>query len=133
MIIKDKKRRRIPQYAAHQKKHLAENRLELYLEYSIRQSNSDIPCCRCCGQNSHTDFLEVDHIQGKKEMESIPELMKLGYSSTLDSQHLVNWIIRNNFLRDLQTEYFQILCCNCNKTKGMAKNNNECPMKGKPH
>ena len=104
------------------------NRLKILQHYSRDISESDIPCCSCCGLNSHIDFLDIDHITGKKEMESEPELVNLGYSSKLDGTVLNLWIIKNNFLKG-----FQILCKNCNQAKGMNKNNNECPMKNKPH
>jgi hypothetical protein len=68
------------------------------------------------------DFLALDHIAGRRQMDSEPELIKLGYSSKLESHALVNWIIRNNF-----PEGFQILCHNCNTAKGMKKNDNICP------
>ena len=61
-------------------------------------------------------------------MESEPELVNLGYSSKLDGTVLNLWIIKHNFPKG-----FQILCKNCNQAKGMKKNNNECPMKNKPH
>ena len=104
------------------------NRLKILQHYSRDISESDIPCCSCCGLNSHIDFLDIDHITGKKEMESEPELVNLGYSSKLDGTVLNLWIIKNNFPKG-----FQILCKNCNQAKGMNKNNNECPMKNKPH
>ena len=59
-------------------------RLKVLRHYSKSLSNSDIPCCRCCRLNEHTDFLAIDHILGKKEMDSIPELTKIGYSSELE-------------------------------------------------
>jgi len=62
-------------------------------------------------------------------MNSIKELTDLEYSLKLSNETLHNWIINNNYLSDLQTEYFQILCKNCNAAKGMIKNKNECPMK----
>jgi hypothetical protein len=108
-------------------------RLKVLKYFSKLQSNSDIPCCRCCGQNNHVDFLNLDHIIGKYDMDSIPELVKLGYSSTKKTATLNRWIIANDYLKDLQTEYFQILCFNCNSAKGIERNNNECPMKNKPH
>jgi hypothetical protein len=108
-------------------------RLKVLKYFSKLHSNSDIPCCRCCGQNSHIDFLNIDHIIGKHDMDSIPELKKLGYSSTKGTATLSRWIIANDYLKDLQTEYFQILCFNCNSAKGIVRNNNECPMKNKPH
>lgn len=103
-------------------------RLKILQNYSKALSNSDVPCCNCCGQKSHVDFLAVDHIAGKKEMDSEPELVKLGYSSKLTSARLRKFILENNFPKG-----FQILCTNCNFAKGMIKNNNKCPMKGKPH
>jgi hypothetical protein len=105
-------------------------RLKVLRYYSKHLSNSDIPCCRCCGINSHTHFLDVDHIPGKKVMDSIPELKKVEYSSEYSSTMLYRWIVNNNYLKDLQTEYFQILCKNCNGTKGLY---GKCPMENKPH
>ena len=119
-------------YAGDKAKALKESnelkRLTILQEYSKRLSNSNIPCCNCCGQNSHIDFLEIDHIAGKKEMDYESELIKLGYSSELKSIMWYNWIIENDFPKG-----FQILCKNCNGAKGMINNNNECPMKNKPH
>ena len=103
-------------------------RLTILQEYSKRLSNSNIPCCNCCGQNSHIDFLEIDHIAGKKQMDYEPELIKLGYTSKLKSIKWYNWFIDNNFPKG-----FQILCKNCNQAKAFLKNNNKCPLEGKPH
>ena len=89
------------------------NRLKVLQKYSKRLSNSNIPCCNCCGENFHIHFLAIDHIAGKKEMDSEPELVKLGYSSKFISGALVNWLLKNNC-----PEGFQILCHNCNQAKG---------------
>jgi len=91
-----------------------DKRLQILLAYSKLHSNSNIPCCNCCGENSHIEFLDVDHILGKKEMDSIPELVKLGYSSTMSTAKLKQWLIDNNF-----PEGFQVLCTNCNGAKGL--------------
>jgi hypothetical protein len=103
-------------------------RLRVMQHYSKLHSNSNIPCCRCCGLNSTIEFLALDHIAGRWEMDSEPELKKLGYSSTKKDQSLTKWIMDNNYPKG-----FQILCHNCNFTKGMKKNNNKCPMENKPH
>ena len=105
-------------------------RLKVLHHYSKLHSNSDIPCCRCCGQNSHTSFLSVDHILGRYEMESIPELIKIEYDPLKSGGGLFRWIVNNNYLTDLQAEYFQILCHNCNMAKGFY---GKCPMENKPH
>jgi hypothetical protein len=97
-------------------------RLKIFQAYSKRLSNSDIPCCNCCGLNSHIDFLAIDHIFGRVEMDSIPELVAIGYSSKLEGSKLRDWIMQNNF-----PDGFQILCHNCNFAKGFLKNNNTCP------
>ena len=125
---KDKARQQTTRYKEKKKNNRDEKRLKILQEYSKRHSKSDVPCCRCCGKNSHVDFLSIDHILGKKEMDLIPELVEMGYSSKSNSGKLRKWIIDNNF-----PEYFQILCHNCNTAKGLKDNNNKCPLEGKPH
>ena len=78
--------------------------------------------CRCCGENFHIDFLAVDHITGMKKMDFEPELVKLGYSSSMGTNNLMHWLIANNF-----PPGFQILCHKCNFAKGIVRNNNKCP------
>ena len=102
-----------PEVKADREKTRLECRLNVLQTYSKRLSNNDIPCCNCCNLNSHLDFLAIDHIAGKKQMDSEPELIKLGYSSKLDGNGLVNWIVRNDY-----PEGFQIICHNCNAAKG---------------
>ena len=150
--VKDKARRQTPAYKANKinyqqsdkgklkikeyqiknqertKNERDDNRLKILQYYSKRLSKSDIPCCICCGVHSHIDFLAIDHVLGKKQMDSIPELIAIGYSSTMRSIVLNKWIIDNNFPKG-----FQILCHNCNHAKGMSQNKNVCPMKNKPH
>jgi len=96
-------------------------KMEVYLHYSKIHSNSDIPCCRCCGLNSHVEFLSLDHVAGRKQMDSEPEFVKKGYSSKFKIHQLLPWIKRNNFPIG-----FQILCLNCNFAKGHSKDN-KCP------
>ena len=72
-------------------------RVNVLLGYSERHSNSDIPCCNCCGENSHTEFLAIDHVLGRKQMDSVPELVKIGYSSKLKDYFLYEWIVDNDF------------------------------------
>jgi hypothetical protein len=98
------------------------NRFKVLQHYSKTLSNSDIPCCNCCGLDEHIDFLALDHITGRKNMDFESELVKLGYSSKLKDIKLLNWIIKNNF-----PDGFQVLCNNCNIAKGMKKNKNKCP------
>jgi hypothetical protein len=88
-------------------------RVKVLQYYSKVLSNSDVPCCNCCGKNNFIGFLALDHILGRKQMDSEPELIKLGYTSKLNNQTLMKWIIKNNF-----PEGFQILCHNCNMAKG---------------
>ena len=107
---------------AKEKERRDDRRLKILQYYSKQLSKSNIPCCRCCGENSHIEFLAIDHIAGKKEMDSEPELVKLGYSSSLKGRKLQTWIIKNNFPKG-----FQILCHNCNYAKGMKRNKNKCP------
>ncbi len=96
-----------------------DRRLKILQYYSKRLSKSNIPCCRCCGEKSHVDFLAIDHIAGRKEMDSEPELVELGYSSSKKVEVLGNWIKKNNFPKG-----FQVLCHNCNFAKGKL---GQCP------
>ena len=109
-------------YRIQDKKLVYKIRLKVLQYYSKQLSKSDIPCCRCCGDNFHIDFLALDHIAGRRKMDSESELLKLGYSSLLLHTKLMRWIIKNNFPKG-----FQILCHNCNVAKGYGKNKNKCP------
>jgi len=95
-------------------------KFEVHSFYSKLHSNSDVPCCRCCGENFILDFLSIDHIDGRKHLPK--------NEAKLGADALVMFLKRNNFPKG-----YQILCFNCNIAKGYPKNNNECPMKGKPH
>jgi hypothetical protein len=119
-----------PERISYKKKNRENSRLKVLQYYSKKLSDSNIPCCNCCGLNSDIKFLAIDHILGKKVMDTIPEVVKLGYSSKFKVNVMLNWIIANNYLKDLQTEYFQILCHNCNLAKGYY---GKCPMENKPH
>ncbi len=128
MVLTDEERkakkntcRQNPEYKTDKHVAYVTNRLNILLHYSKYISNSNIPCCNCCGENSHVDFLTIDHIAGKNQMDSEPELIKLGYSSKLKGKGLINWIIENNYPKG-----FQILCHNCNVAKGLIGNDNTC-------
>ena len=110
-----------PEYKATRSKTRANKRLKVLQYYSKQLSKSDIPCCNCCGENSYTEFLALDHIAGRKQMDSESELVKIGYSSSMKDRRLINWITENGF-----PPYFQILCHSCNFAKGHSKNN-KCP------
>ena len=121
-IEKRVKQQRSPEHRAKKAVSNAKLRLKVLQTYSKRLSNNNIPCCRCCGENSHIDFLALDHIAGKNKMNYEPELVKLGYSSKLLGSSLYVWLRDNGF-----PEGFQVLCINCNYAKGMKKNKNKCP------
>jgi hypothetical protein len=116
-IVKEKIRNATPKRLEQQKaKKILEAilRLNVLVGYSKRLSNSDVPCCNCCGENTAVEFLAIDHIAGKKQMDSIPELVKIGYSSKLKGRKFLNWITDNDF-----PDGIQILCHNCNVAKGL--------------
>ena len=119
---KRKVREQKPKRKARRKEIREDRRLKVLQHYSPRLSKSDIPCCNCCGEHLHIDFLAIDHIAGRRQMDSEPELVKLGYSSKLKNNALIKWLIEYDY-----PEGFQILCHNCNQAKGMPKNNNICP------
>jgi len=102
-----------PEVKAKRKERQQTMRLKVMQYYSKHLSNSDIPCCWCCEEKSHIEFLAIDHIAGRKEMDSDTKLVKLGYSSSLTGGKLQTWIIENNF-----PEGFRVLCHNCNSAIG---------------
>jgi hypothetical protein len=67
--------------------------------------------CACCGEKE-IDFLSIDHIHndGGKHRK------KLG-----GSHAIFRWAIKNNF-----SPIFQLLCMNCNFSKGKKGNNCKC-------
>jgi len=101
-------------------------RTKVFSHYSKLHNNSDIPICRCC-REPLLEFLTLDHVQGKKLMDSIIELTNLGYSSEMEISELLVWIKNHNFLSNLKTEYFQVMCYKCNQAKGRSSKNNTCP------
>jgi hypothetical protein len=124
-LVQTDEERTVNQKKNRDKPESKENRLKVLQYYSKRLSKSNVPCCNCCGLNSHIEFLTVDHIAGRQEMDSEPGLKKLKYMSKLSGTALVIWIIKNNFPKG-----FQILCHNCNQTKGYY---GKCPLENKPH
>ncbi len=93
-------------------------RTEVFSHYSKLHSDNNIPCCRCCGEDFDLEFLSLDHIAGKKQMDFEPELLKIDYSSKKEGVTLLKWIIKNKFPKGFQT-----LCHNCNQSKGHSKDN----------
>ena len=81
------------------------NKLKVLGHYSKVISNSDIPCCACCGEKLSHKFLTLDHIDGRKTM---------GHKQGFGGDKLYRWTIKNNFPSGLQ-----VLCWNCNSAKGL--------------
>ena len=100
-ITKRRERRRAPKAVAKREK----LKVEVFSHYSKKISSSDIPCCACCGENTSIKFLTVDHIDGRKTM---------GHIKSLSGIKLCHWLLKNNF-----PDGIQILCWNCNSTKGL--------------
>lgn len=84
-----------------------ENKIRVYNHYS----NYDIKCS-CCGENQ-IEFLSIDHIEGGGNKHR----KALGFSG----YHIYNYLIKNNF-----PPGFQILCMNCNFSKGKRDGNGIC-------
>ena len=81
------------------------NKMTVLSYYSKDISNSDIPCCACCGENLSHKFLTLDHIEGRKAMNH-----KTGFGG----DKLYRWCIKNKFPIGLQ-----VLSWNCNSAKGL--------------
>lgn len=112
-----------------------EKKQYVFTHYSKKLSNSNIPCCNCCGHVG-IEFLTIDHIMPKREMEKrfrsmvqtinenvsiTPKMIKSGFNVKRKAHQLNQWLITNDFPKG-----FQILCWNCNFAKGML---GKCPHK----
>ena len=69
---------------------------------TLRRYGGNPPSCACCGE-TEMDFLAVDHINGGGNE----------HRKSIGSGCLYWWIRRNGF-----PDGFQILCHNCNQSKG---------------
>ena len=87
-------------------------KLEVYSHYSKVISNSDVPVCACigCGEK-HIEFLELDHINGRKSMNHGP---------SLKAEKLCRRLKRDGYPKGIQ-----VLCSNCNHAK---RDNEFCPV-----
>ena len=91
---------------------------DVMVHYSKKLSNSDVPCCNCCGENQFLVFLTIDHIKGWKNYNE-PDLSKRKGAKRLGGKELYRYLQKNNF-----PSGYQVLCMNCNS----AKSENEfCP------
>jgi hypothetical protein len=87
------------------KKFREELKLEVFSTLSKLHSKSKIPCCRCCGESSHIEFLTIEHIEGRKNLPKKEQKLK--------GEKLNSWLKKNDY-----PDGFEVLCWNCNLTKG---------------
>ena len=76
---------------------------EVLGHYSKILSNSDIPCCNCCGEHDFLIFLTIDHITNRKNAT---------HKKGLGGDKIYRYLRRNGY----PTGY-QVLCVNCNSAK----------------
>ena len=76
---------------------------EVLSHYSKKLSNSDVPCCNCCGEHEFLIFLSIDHITNRKNITH-----KKGDAG----QTLYRYLRRNGY-----PSGHQVLCFNCNSAK----------------
>ena len=71
--------------------------------YSKKLSNSDVPCCNCCGEHEFLIFLTIDHITNRKNAT---------HKKGLDGSALYRYLQKNGY-----PSGYQVLCVNCNSAK----------------
>lgn len=69
----------------------------------LKHYGGENPRCACCPEST-LEFLQIDHIDGKKEM---------GHDRMFSGDKLYRWIVKHQF-----PSGFQVLCANCNSAKG---------------
>lgn len=80
-------------------------------ELVYNQYSNGVIECACCGEKE-IDFLSLDHIYNNGGNHR----KKIG-----GGNRVLSWAIKNNF-----PPIFQLLCMNCNHSKGKKRNNCKC-------
>lgn len=98
--------KRIEHYRATKRRNMAKRRFQARRMVIGFYSHGTFRC-GCCGESQY-DFLEVDHVNGGGNGERLKVFGHTGVSSAF-----YHWLIKNDF-----PPGYQILCSNCNKSKG---------------
>lgn len=106
---RNKKRKMNPELAAMDRNRI-NNRNKLLRQEVLFHYGGNPPKCNCCGE-SIIEFLTIDHINNDGA-----EHRKL-----IKTSNCYSWLKRNNYPKS-----FQVLCFNCNMSKGLY---GECPHK----
>ena len=86
--------------AVRDKQHRLEVKMDVFRHYSKKLTNSDIPCCNCCGFNDFLISLEIDHIENRN---------KIGYKKDGEGHTMYSKLKREGY-----PSGYQVLCANCN-------------------
>lgn len=81
-------------------------RRKLRIEVLTHYSSTPYPSCVCC-EETHIEFLAVDHIAGGGEAQR---------TAIGGPDYFYHWLRKNNF-----PEGFRVLCHNCNMSLGFYK------------
>ena len=84
--------------------HHKSRKYRVMAHYSKIQSNSDVPCCACCGENEFLIFLTIDHITGRKNTD---DFTKSG--TKLGGNPMYSKLEKRGF-----PDGYRVLCLNCN-------------------
>ena len=103
--------------ADHKRYLLEHNKYKNLRKKVISYYSNGTNTCVCCGTEGF-EFLTIDHIIPKREMDKIQKMKDIGYSSKLNPHLLISWLDK------FHPEGFQILCWNCNYAKGVL---GKCP------
>jgi len=94
--VKERNRERGKEYS-----YIVKN--QVLSHYSKKLSNSDIPCCNCCGEHDFLIFLTIDHITNRKNVT---------HAKRLGGQKMYHYLRKNGYPLG-----YQVLCANCNSAK----------------
>ena len=104
-IIRAKERSKLPESRQKRIEYAQSLKFKVFTIYSKRASDSEVPCCACCGENNNLDFLTMDHIDGRKFL-------------PLKEQELTGPNLWYNLKKNDYPSNYQVLCWNCNCSKG---------------
>ena len=69
--VYSKEYRQRPENKEKRRKRKEERKYDVFAYYSKKLSNSNIPCCNCCGHNDFLIHLSLDHITNRKNVKHV--------------------------------------------------------------
>ena len=100
------------QYNSRIRKNNKSQKYRVLTHYSKKQSNSDVPCCSCCGENEFLIFLTIDHVRGRKYSDDYINTTEKKARNAITGKVMYDKLEKQNFPNG-----YRVLCWNCNSAR----------------